>query len=322
MYYEPNARITVGNVVFNNVNKVEITESVKELGDKAIVVLPRNYKKLAGKSVLDYIKTGNPVKIDLGYNGQYFEEFSGFLGEIESSAPLILHVDDAFYPLKRNNFTKAWETISLREVLQYIAPDYTIACPDVNLGTFQISNASSYRVIRELQQQYGFYSFIRGTTLTCQFAYDVRGTGNQFTYALYSSNQLRMNVKKNDLKYHRAEDVKVRIRAISNQRNGKKLKYEVGSEGNQSSLRTLNFGPLSMDELKEVANKWYNKLSFDGYSGSITGFAYPRTHAGDTLTIVDEEEPEREGRYLVEKTIIRYDLTNGYERENTLSFKV
>jgi hypothetical protein len=322
MYYEPNARITVGNVVFNNVSRVEITESVKELGDKATIVLPRNYKKLAGKGVLEYIKASDPVKIELGYDGQYFEEFSGFLGEIESSAPLVLHVDDAFYPLKRNNYTKAWEKISLRELLEYVAPGYTIACPDVNLGTFQINNASSYRVLRELQQQYGFYSYIKGNTLSCQFAYDVRGTGEVFTYALNSSNMLRMNVKKNDLKYHRAEDVKVRIRAISNLRNGKKLKYEVGSEANEASLRTLNFGPLTMDELKEVANQWYNKLSFDGYSGTITGFAYPRTHAGDTLNIIDDDEPEREGRYLVEKTIIRYDLTNGYERENTLSFRV
>ncbi|MBS2100711.1 hypothetical protein [Carboxylicivirga linearis] len=322
MYYEPNARITVGNVVFNNVNQVEITESVKELGDKATVVLPRNYRKLAGKGVLEYIKASDPVTIELGFDGDYFHEFSGFLGEIESSAPLILHVDDSFYPLKRNNFTKAWESITLRHLLEYIAPDYTIVCPDVNLGTFQISGASSYRVLRELQQQYGFYSYIKGTTLHCQFAYDVRGTGNTFTYTLNDSNQLRMNVKKNNLKYHRAEDVKVRIKAISNQRNGKKLKYEVGDESNEASLRTLNFGPLSIDELKEIANKWYNKLSFDGYSGSIIGFAYPRTHAGDTLKIVDDQEPEREGKYLVEKTIIRYGLSSGYERENTLSFKV
>ena len=316
MYYEPNSRITVGNVVFNNVNRVEITESVKELGDKAIIVLPRNYKKLAGKGVLEFIKVGDPVVIELGYDDKYFEEFRGFLGEIESSAPLVLHVDDAFYPLKRNNFTKAWEKITLRELLEYVAPGYTIECPQVNLGTFQISNTSSYRVIRELQQQYGFYSYIRGNVLTCQFAYDVRGTGNEFTYVFCR------NIKKNNLKYHRAEDVKVRIKAISNLRNGKKLRYEVGSDEQSASVRTLNFGPLSMVELKEAASQWYNKLSFDGYSGSITGFAFPRTHAGDTLRIVDELEPERAGRYLVEKTMIRYGLTTGYERENTLSFRV
>ncbi|MBI9063284.1 MAG: hypothetical protein JEZ14_14985 [Marinilabiliaceae bacterium] len=320
MFYAPNARIQIGTeskyIQFDNVNRIEIVESVKELGDKATIVLPRNYRKLSGKGVLEYLKVGDPVVIELGYDGNYFEEFRGYLGEIESSAPLVLHVDDAFYPLKRNNFTKAWPSITLRDLLAYVAPGYTIACPEVNLGTFQVNNASSYRVIRELQKQYGFYSYVRGNVLTCQFAYDVRGTGNDFTYAFYK------NVKKNNLKYHRAEDVKVRIKAISNLRNGKKLRYEVGSDERSASVRTLNFGPLDMDALKEAASQWYNKLSFDGYTGTITGFSYPRTHAGDTLTIADELEPERAGRYLVEKTVIRYGLTSGYERENTLSFRV
>ncbi|GAF05599.1 hypothetical protein [Saccharicrinis fermentans] len=317
MYYEPNSRVTVGNVVFNNVNRVQITESVKELGDKAIVVLPRNYSTIAGQGVLDYLKTGDPVKIELGYDGNYWTEFSGFLDEIESSEPLVLHIDDAFYHLKRNNFVKAWPSISLKQLLEFIAPNYTIECPGVNLGTFQISNASSYRVLRELQKQYGFYSYIRDQVITCQFAYDVRGIGDIWTYKFYN------NVKRNDLAYHRKEDVKVRIKAIANQRNGKKLKYETGSDDvNYASVRTLNFGAITEKELKQAADAWYNKLSFDGYSGSITGFAYPRTHAGDTLKIIDDLEPEREGNYLIEKTIIVYDLTKGYERQNTLSFKV
>ncbi len=316
MYYEPNSRITVGDILFENVNRVEIVESVKELGDKATVVLPRNYKAIAGKGVLEYLKPGDPVTIELGYDGNYWTEFTGFLAEPESGEPLVLHVDDAFYPLKRNNFVKAWEAITLRELLEYVAPDYTIECPDVNLGAFQISNASSYRVLRELQKQYGFYSYIRGKVITCQFAYDVRGLGNFFTYQFYN------NVKHNGLAYHRAEDVKVRIKGIANQRNGTKLKYEYGSDEQNASVRTLNFGDISQTELQKAVEAWHKKLCFDGYTGDITGFAYPRTHAGDTLKLVDELEPDREGSYLIEKTIILYDLTTGYERKNTLSYSV
>lgn len=36
----------------------------------------------------------------------------------------------------------------------------------------------------------------------------------------------------------------------------------------------------------------------------------------------ENDQSNREGHYLIEKTIVRYDLTKGYERENTLSFKV
>ncbi len=316
MYYEPNARITVGNVVFETVNRVEIVQSVKELGDKATIVLPRNYDTIAGKGVIDYIATGDAVTIELGYDGDYYTEFTGYVNEIESSEPLKLHVDDAFYPLKRNNFVKAWESITLKELLTYVASDYTIDCPDVNLGTFQISNASTYRVLRELQKQYGFYSYIRDNTLTCQFAYDARGLGDTHVYEFYA------NVKKNNLKYQRKEDIELKIKGIANQRNGSKLTYEVGSDEQSASVRTLNFGAITQAELEEVTNQWYNKLCFDGYSGSVTGFSYPRTCAGDKLTIIDSLEPDREGDYLIEKTIIRYGLSIGFERENTLSFKV
>ena len=321
MYYEPCARIIIGrngkNVDFLNVNKVVIEESVKELGDKATITIPRNYKLLAGKSVLDYIAVGDNVSIQLGVNGRYYEEFAGYLGEIETNAPLVLHVDDLFYPLKRNNHTKAWRQVSLKELLTYVAPDYKIVCPDVNLGTMQLDKVSSYRAINELCQKYGFYSYIRSGVLSCQFAYDGRGTGTEHVYRFYE------NVKANGLKYHRAEDVKVKIKAIANQRDGKKITVEVGSDDNQASVRTLNFGAIAEKELKEVAEKFYKQLSFDGYSGTITGFANPKVHAGDTVKIVDPKEPDREGRYLVEKTVITYDpFGAGYQRDNTLSYKL
>lgn len=318
---EPCARVRIGtegkNVEFLSVNKIVIEESVKDLGDKATITLPRNYKQLAGKSLTDYIKQGDEVVIELGVNGQYREEFSGYLGEIENNAPLVLHVDDLFYPLKRNNWNQAWRKVTLKELLTTIAPGYTIDCPNVDLGQFQVANVSTYRVITDLAQQYGFYSYVRGKVLTCQFAYDVRGTGKAYTYKFYET------VKANGLKYHRAEDVKVRIKAIANLRTGKKLTHEVGSTDNDASQRTLNFGDISKKELETAAEHWYKKLCFDGYTGTITGFCNPRTHAGDSLTIVDSEEPDREGTYLIEKTVITYDpFSTGYQRENTLSFKI
>lgn len=316
VYYEPNSRVTIGSVVFNQVNRVEISESVTELGDKATIILPRNYRQIAGKSVLDIIKVGDAVTIELGTDGKYYPEFTGFIGQIEADAPLVLHVDDHFYPLKRNSFKNSWEKATLREVLTFIAPGYTIVCPDVNLSGFQIDNVSSYRVLTALQEQYGFTSFVRGNIINCQFPFDVRGFGQTHTY------EFGRHVKKNNLKYNRAEDIKVKIKAIANPRTGSKIKYETGSTDPDASLRTLNFGNLTQNELKEYADKAYNKLCFDGYTGSITGFAYPRTHAGDTLKIIDANQADRAGDYLIEKTIIRYDISNGFERENTLSYKV
>lgn len=322
MYREPLSRIRIGTdakyLEFNSVNKIEIEESVKELGDKATITLPRNYQKLMDKSLLELMKVGDGVKIWLGYDDDLQQEFSGFLQEIESGAPLVLHVDDEFYPLKRNTFKKAWNGITLKNLLQYVAPGYTIICPDVNLGAFQIESASTFKVLLSLQEQYGFYTSLRNGVLTCMWPFSVGMSEVIHTYTFYTP-----TVKKSNLKYHRADDVKIHIRATSNLRNGKQLlKYEIGSKEHDSSLYEIKIPGATLEELKKFADAKLKQLCFDGYTGSITGFGTPRTHAGDTLKIIDSEEPDREGNYLIDSVKITYDLTQGFERENTLSFKV
>ncbi len=317
-YYEPNARITIGKVKFEHVHNVIITESVNEMGDNARIVIPRNFRKIKDKSLFDYMKVGDKVIIELGVDENYNKEFEGYLSEISSDTPVILHVDDCFYPLKQNNFVKSWEKVALKELLNFIASGYQIDCPDVELGAFQINNVSSYRVLTALKEQYGFYSYIKDNVLTCKFAYDVRGLGQTHNYIIGENTK----AKGNNLKYQRQEDVKIKIKAIANRRTGEKETCEVGSKDAQASVRTLNFGDIDKDKLKEFAEKEYSKLAFDGYSGTIKGFNEPLVHAGDTLKITDKQEPEREGSYLVEKTVIRYGIKSGFERENTLSYKL
>jgi len=319
MYYEPNARVTIGNVIFNQVSRVVISESVKELGDKAIITLPRNYKLLKDNSVLDYIQSGNAVIIELGTNGNYYTEFTGYVDIIEADAPLVIHVDDEFYPLKRNSFKKTWGAVTLKELLKYVASNYTIDCADVNLGQFEINGSSSYRVLKQIVEQYGFYAKIieAENTLKCYWPYDFR-TGIDHVYYIGKNTKAGGN----NLKYHRAEDVKLRVKGIANQRNGTKIVYETGSQDTDATLRTRNYKSITKAELIENVEKDYKMFAFNGYSGSIKGFALPRTHAGDNLKIINNAVQDMEGKYLIEKTIIRYDLRSGFERENTLSYKV
>ena len=316
LYFEPNARITVANAVFDNVNDIVINESVVSLGDNAKVVLPRNYKDLNGISLLEYIAVGDKVTIELGNDGEYFTEFTGYLAEIEADAPLVLHFDDEMYPLKRNTLKKTFRSVTLKDLLQFAAPDYSIECSDVTLGEFQIPNVSTYRVLLSLQQQYGFYTKVKIGVLRCYWAFDFEGwESHKYKFGV--------NIKKSKgLTWHRAEDVKVRIKGIANQRNGKKLTYETGSDANDASRRTLNYGAITQQELITKVEADYKRFAFDGYSGSVSGWGIHRTHAGDTLTIIDDQEPDREGTYLIENAVIRYSLKKGFERENILSYKV
>lgn len=322
LYLNLNSRFTVTDkserrVVFSHISEAEVNESVKNIGDTATVHIPRNYGSIRDKAILDYIQVGDAVKLELGYNGELFTEFEGFIREIESGYPLKLHLDDAFYQLRKNNFNKSWKSITLKDLLTEIAPGYTIECPDVNLGAFQIDNASTLWVLRELQLQYGFHSFLKGNTLYCQFAYDVRGVGESYTYDF----QKNVRKGKSNLKFQRKEDFKIRIRAISNLSNGKKITVEVGTKDKDASMRTLNYRDKSESELRELATQELNRLVFDGFTGSIAGFGYPRVHAGDALELKSEKEPERNGRYLVESVQIRYGNAY-YERICELSYKL
>jgi putative transposon-encoded protein len=320
MYLEPNAKIQIVTknalLEFNQVNRIVIEESVRDLGNKATITIPRNYQQLDGKNITDILNAGDYVEIWLGYDGGYFKEFTGYITFPEADAPLVLYIDDEFYPLKRNTLKKTFPSgTPLREILNFIAPDYTIDCPDVKLNKFDIPNVSSYRVILAIMEQYGFYTKLKGTVLQCMWPYDMKA--DIHTYTFYTP-----TVKKNNLKFQRAEEVKLRVRGISNLRNGTKLKYETGNDEPHTSLRTLNFGPLTQEELNRLTEAEYKRMVFDGFRGNITGFGYPRTHAGDTLKIVDTEVKERSGSYFIEKVKITYDLKTGFERENTLSFKV
>lgn len=315
MELEPKCIIVVGDMVFTNVNQVRIDRSVKELSDKAVITLPRNYEKLEGKSILELIKSGDPVTIQLGYDDDIQEEFTGFLQFPESGVPLVLHVDDELYPLKRNNFVKSWTSVTLKQLLEFVAPGYTIECASVNLGGFEVSNDSTFKVLSRLQRDYGFYTYVRSGVLYCQFPYDVKGSNIIHEYELYT-----WPVKQNNLKYSRSEDKRIRVR-VTSKTGGKTITYETGAQEGNSSLNVTSIPNLTQAEVETFAKNWYKSLAFDGYSGTITGFGIPRTNAGDTLKITDPDEGIT-GNYLIESVAIKYSLTSGFERENRISFKV
>lgn len=310
-----------------SIESIEVKESVKEMGDSCKVVIPRNFKKFEGKSIKEWLNEGDKVFVYFGYETLHLE-FSGYIKEIGSSAPIELLLDDEFYPLRKNSNSLSYKTVTLKKLLQDIAPGYKIKCPDVNLGKFLIDRATSYQVLKEINEKYGFYSFIKDGTLYTQFAYDVRGiTGQSHTYYLCDKKDGEKvitygNVRQNNLKYEHKDTTNVRVEVVVNKPNGKKFKYAAGAKLKDASVHKLNLpSGISDAEAKEMANKMFSSLNFDGYKGNISGYGHIRTKAGDSLRLVDFEYPERDGTYLIESVVKKYD-SNGIERDNTLSYKI
>jgi putative transposon-encoded protein len=316
LYLNMNSKAILGNIQLNNITSFTITQTVQELSSTAKLVVPKAYGKIGQKAILDLLKVGDPVKINLGYDGVYNQEFEGFISEIEADAPLVINCDDKMWPYKQNNWVKSYAKAELKQVLQELFSKLIIDCPQVNLGKFEIDNASSYKVLQDLQSDHGLYSRITGNTLKVGLAYDFADLSKVHSY------DIRKDVKANELKYKRKEDMQVRFKAVANLPNGKKKTVIVGSKLPNASEKTLNFaGNFTEVELKEKANAVLAKAVFDGYTGTVTGFGNPLTRSGDCLKLIDQQNPEREGTYMVETVEISYD-DNGFSRKNTLSYKV
>ncbi|OSZ79272.1 hypothetical protein CAP35_13745 [Chitinophagaceae bacterium IBVUCB1] len=316
-YLNMNARVIVGKIRFENISSFHIEETVKELGDTASIILPRHYKKLNGKSLLDYISTGDKVEIYAGYNGKYHLEFEGFLKNIGSEAPMELTCDDMFYPHKQNEFTFSYATISLKKLLEHIMPGYEVECPDMKLVKFQAHKASSFRIMKELQKDYGLFSRLQGKKLIVGFSYSW-----DFSKTKRHKLHKQKNVKSTNLQWKKESDYLVRVEVTVGKSAGKDKIVSFGALGKDAVVNRITMTNLSEADAKQVAKARYKNTVYNGFTGDITSLGTPRTHAGDSVEYENDFEPDKNGAYLIERVVIDYNNMGGFSRKNYLSYKI
>jgi hypothetical protein len=315
--FEMVSRITIGKLRFPVCSSIKIEESIQELGNTATIVLPRNYGTINGKGILEYIKKGDKVLIEFGYDGDYATEFEGYVRMINAEMPLQIECDDAFYLLKQNNWIKSYESVTLKALLQEIITGFQVEAPELTLKKFQLDNVSSYLALRKIQQEYGLYTRIIGNKLHVGFSYDWQGKGT--TPFIYHRQK---NVKASNLKWKRMEDVNVKVKVEWMDENRKKKYIEVGTTSKGAKVEKVTYGGVSEAEAKNIGRARLKTFVYDGFTGSFTGFCYPRVHAGDAVTLQDNVNPDKQGTYLLSRVTITYDESGAISRENTVSYKV
>ncbi len=327
LYYNMACKITLGNVVIEHVNSVNIEESIKILEDKGTIILPREYREavvngktdsFAGKNILDFINVDDPVTVELGYDDDMATEFTGYISSISADIPLKIELEDEMHFLRKSNFTKAFLSLSLQELLNFIAADYDHdIIDDISLGKFTINNESAYQVLSRLRKVYGLHA---------RFVNKVLQVGFPISLTPQKVHEININrnvrAQQNDLKFVRKEDFKLLLKAISINKNGERLQEDFGDKG--GAQRTLHFMNKTRKVLKELAEKNYKSLNFDGYQGSIPTWGIPRTNAGESFEITDPnyENSERDGQYLIEGVTKKFNGTVGFLRINKLSLKL
>lgn len=315
-------KVEIGEYVFNSINEIEITKSVEEMSDTAVIKLPTRFK-IRQNGEQQYtetaIKVGDKVTITLGYEDKYSGvEFVGFVKKISPKIPLEIHCEDAIWLLRRKNITKSWESTTLKEILNEVVKDTGVELADniprVKLDKWIIKNANGAQVLESFKKDLLMSVFINDEGKLYCGLQQLTNVGQTVVY------DLNFNLVSNDLEFKSKEDRKIKIKYTYIDSENKRKSIEVGDpDGEQRTYHTSVISDIK--KLEEMAKAEIEKLKYDGFEGDVTSFLIPFATRGMKAKILDEEHPNRDGNYFIKKVVTTFG-TGGARRKVTIGNKL
>jgi hypothetical protein len=310
------SNIKIGKYAFKGVVNCEIESGWDQLTDTCKIEIPRRISWDGNPLVFGQdpiLKKGDKVVVNLGYNDDNKEFFTGYLVRISTSNPCIIECEDEMWKLKQKTFTKSYKKVTLKQLLtDMLRGEVSFEAPDVDLGPFRISKATVVQVLDELRNTYFLKSFFRNGKLYVGLAYWPK---------LQKEHKLHFttHVVSNDLEYVKKEDVKIKLRVIVIKSDNTKQEYEYGDK--EGEERTLTYYDITKAQADKTAGIEIERLRYDGYTGSLTIFGAPQVLHGDVVNLEDPFYPERDGRYLVKDVKPSFGMS-GFRQVITLDSKV
>lgn len=290
-------------------SECKIESSWKSLTDTAEIIIPRKVKDFDRLKVSEWFREGDPVEIWLGYDGNLALEFQGFIKKVPAGIPVVISCEDEMYKLKRSTVSVSKKECTLQQLLQEIAPDYTVVCDEVKLGAVRYSKVSPSQILEDLQKQ-GLYSWFEGKEL-------------------HAFNVSKRDVDPVDIQLERTAAESLKQREIEKtlvimsliRKKGKKLRVEVGDEpaGNRIT-REISGVEISEAELKADAQKLYDLAKQPGLDGDLTLWGVPRVQHGYRVNLTSALYPEKNGSYYLD-AVTKSFSRQGYRQVCKLGMK-
>lgn len=297
---------------FDFVAKLEIEKGRTALTNTCKIYMPRKWKLAHTQDINTVLKRGSKVVVKLGYDGDLRTEFTGYIARLGAKTPTEIICEDEMWNLKQNSFTKSWQKVSLKELIDFVYKGET-RLADLQLGAFTIKDQSTAQVLEALKKFALQAYFDSNSVLVVDFA------GSTLPKPVEVFYDFSKNIIDNDLEYKRKEDIRIKVKGISKQPNGKKLEFIFGDA--DGDLRTLNYINLAQTELQKIVKKEIDKLKQDGFSNGFTSFGLPYAEPGYYAVLNDDQYPERNGSYLIEAVTISTG-TDGFRRKIKLERKI
>lgn len=306
-----NSEITIGGKRFRGVNEVQIKRSIYELAATATVKVPvtavlrQKDAPPAKVETAKAIQRGDKVTVRLGYGTKLYTEFRGYVKNIKLRTPLEIECEDEFYTCRERTI-KLTGTTTLSDLLKQCGLSVAYA-ETLTLRNFTITGKPQptvAQVLARLRTAYGLNLFfdLDGNFYACR---PERVTGDKVIY------QLRRNVISDDnLQYHDAKDVKLRVKAICFKKDGTKVEAEKGDK--DGTTKTLYFYDVEdVKELSTLVSQELKRMSYNGYEGSITTFLQPYAAPCMVAEIRDPVYNEKNGDYYIESVVTTFGRSGG-----------
>lgn len=312
-------------ITFDYLCNVTIDQSIETLTDTCSVTLPRRIKyqgalislaedTINGKPIF---KRGDKIKIELGYDDVLVTRFQGYLKDVKNAAPIQLTCEDSMFALKTGSYSRANSSCTLEELLKDMLPaGIEFKAADINLGPFRVNQATPAKVLDSLKND-GIFSYFRNIT--------ENGTTKQILYSGLPYWTEKRNehefvfgksiINDNDLIYRETEDVKLKVKAISIQKNNSRIETEVGDE--EGEIRTVYKYQVSLQDLKLFAQQELERFRFTGYRGAVPVFGEPVVEKGDVIQISGSKY-HPSGKYLAKAVKIMSGTSQGYKQNITI----
>lgn len=315
------SRITIGDYVFNNrLSSLNIKSTWKSIYDSCTIELPNIRKVLDTK-----ITVGNPVRVELGYNGNLVNEFVGYVSSFSPTHPIKLQCKNEMWKLMQksvnNGKGKVFVNANIKDILTYLAPDAILNVTSEKVSKFIIQ--PSVRNVAEAIQKVcdmvglcAYYNIPEGEEPAKLYI--------GLPYMREGFKEVNYNFQKNcvlgvrdELVYHKQDDFNVKVIYTSRDAKGHIKKVVKGDDDGDTI--TTNYGfEMSDSQMSDNADELLKRFKYDGYRGRFRAFGIPVVRHSDTANLYDSKFPERKGSFLVDATEIDYNDQVGFIRTVTI----
>lgn len=298
---------------FAFVSQVDIRRDIDKLTDECTITLPKRMK-WDGQSEIP-VRRGDRVKVWLGYGNNLELAFSGYVRDVGFKSPIVLRCEDEMFVLKQTAcLKKAYRNVDLTTLLRDQGLTDVKVFGEQNLGAFRVTDETVAALLGRLHENgvRSFYRYENGQALLyCGVIFERETKVSQ-------SFQTGVNIiSDNRLEQQRAENIRLKVKAISIMPDNRKIKVEVGdSDGERRTLHSYN---MSESELKAWAEQEIKRLKVDGLKGSFSTFGYRLVDKLDNVGV--KIDGKKMGVYQVKSNIIRFGK-EGYRQEITIGMRV